>query len=159
MKKRFSARESVVLGWLWLCADIYMHKPKRSLPLFAGWQHVALWQWETLWAPRYAVCSLSSGCLESLASSGEPTAPTPSWTAPASAGQSADTRNRAQPVTSTVLCFATMARVWHREGERNLFLQRRELLGTAFALFSSMRFSLIKNAFGTDSPAFIIYYT
>ncbi len=43
--------------------------------------------------------------------------------------------------------------------ERNLFLPNSELVSTAFALFSSTRFLLIKNAFGTDSSAFIIYYT
>ena len=33
-----------------------------------------------------------------------------------------------------------------------------EPVSKAYALFSSTR-SLIKNAFGTDSPAFVIYYT
>lgn len=42
-----------------------------------------------------------------------------------------------------------------RASARNLFFGST----AAFALFSSMRFSLIKYAFGTDSPAFIIYYT
>lgn len=60
--------------------------------------------------------------------------------------------------TSTTNYINSVTCVWHRKGVRKLFFNS-EVLSTPCALFSSMRFSLIKNAFGTDSPAFIIYYT
>lgn len=133
-------------GFGWACLEI----PDIwdfFLPLFGGWRHVALWQWEILWAPRYAAYSLSSGCWESRASSAEPAAPTPSSTAPASAGQSVREQNG--------VCWEKVtahARVFVCKREKNK--QR-----TVWTLFSSVRCSLIKNAVGTDSPAFIIFYT
>lgn len=80
-----------------------------------------------------------------------PAAPTPSSTAPASAGQSV--WNRGQRERSSVSGFTA------KKTEAPLFPPNTELVSAAFALFSSTRFSLIKNALGTDSPAFIIYYT
>lgn len=145
--------------------DVYTQLWRFFLPPFAEWQHVALWQWETLWAPRYAVCSPSSGCSESLVLSAGPTAPTLSLTTPASAGQSTDIRHgatsTASHINSIVSYHGVCVCVTQKKSEKAFFSSmNRELLRTAFALFSSI-FSppLIKNAFGTDSPACIIYYT
>lgn len=103
---------------------------QRRSPLFAEWQRVAPWQWATPWAPRCAAYSRSSGCSASPVWSGEPTVPTPSWTAPASADRSAG----------------------HTWPDRII------LFTAAPTLFESTHFSL-KMDLGPTPPAFVMYNT
>lgn len=75
-----------------------------------------------------------------------------SWSICRCVKQTTSTTNYINTITHVITASLYL---WHRKWLRKLFFSM-ELLST---LFSSMRFSLIKNAFGTDSPAFIIYYT